>query len=484
MDEHDAPTMSISVGPAGKVGDGVNAYYVYTVTSAPINAPSTTTTTKPTETEPTKDKDAAASAQVDRRYSDFLWLHNQLSKQCAGFIIPPLPAKVVGILQGPEFREDRRAGLERFLRKVVMHDELKNTEFFKSFIECTPVELTAVKAKTQAAMLSPPSLAAVAQKTQAINSWWGKAMQRITENDHFKMLAAKAGHDVVNNETIEDPGFEELIKYVRELHTQVRVLKVKIHAADQQNKLTAGAYCDLIECLHGIADTEAAYSEVPTSDFSAVLKLLDTRARQTDSELERFGLAVKNFSRWMHAVKIAISVREDRRLHYQSKLAAKAKETSKNTGFETPTAESPTSSKTGGVTSAPIPNKNLHEEVEAARVEFEKVHARVVSEIARFRADKSAELRHMFAEFAALQVRNSAELTEALNASMVQLKSPLPSRLMFSNSSRFLSQSTFSDENNQAEDENEASALLHKMRVRPVATDSAAKPDAYADVRL
>lgn len=413
----------------------------------------------------------------------------QLSKQCAGFIIPPLPAKVVGILQGPEFLEHRRAGLERFLRKVVQHDELKNTEFFQSFIECTPVALTAIKAKVQAAKLSPPTLAIVTQKT---NSWWGKAVQRISENDKFKMLAAKAGHDIVNNETIEDPGFDELIRYVRELHNQVRVLKAKIHVADQQNKLTAGAYCDLIESLHAIADTEEAYSEVPTSDFTAVLALLDTRARQTDSELERFGMAVKDFSRWMHSVKNAIRVREDRRLHYQAKLAAKAKDAEKHTGYETSSPVGTESSTSSISTNGPGHSNNLHEEAEEARHEFEKVHARVVSEIARFRADKSAELRHMFAEFAALQMRNSVELNEALNSSMQALKSPLPSRLMFSNSSRFLSQaSTFSDNdsNNQNEELEEASALLlSKMTVTKsapapsVALNANGKP--YADVSL
>lgn len=396
----------------------------------------------------------------------------------------------MGILQGPEFLEHRRAGLERFLCKVVQHDELKNTEFFQSFIECTPVELTAIKAMVQAAKLSPPTLAAVTQKT---NSWWGKAVQRISENDKFKALAAKAGHDITNSDTIEDPGFDELIRYVKELHAQVRVLKSKIHVADQQNKLTAGAYCDLIESLHAIADTEEAYSEVPTSDFTAVLALLDTRARQTDSELERFGMAVKGFSRWMHSVKNAIRVREDRRLHYQAKLSAKAKDAEKHTGYETHSpisTESSTPSSTHGADrgSSAGHNNNLHEETEEARHEFEKVHARVVSEIARFRADKSAELRHMFAEFAALQMRNSVELNEALNSSMQALKSPLPSRLMFSNSSRFLSQaSTFSDGDNQSDELDDA---LHKLPVRtsaPAPTAAAATNatgKSYADVRL
>lgn len=46
----------ISVASAGKVGDGVNAYHVYPITSTPANEPLT----------------------VDRRYSDFLWLHHQV----------------------------------------------------------------------------------------------------------------------------------------------------------------------------------------------------------------------------------------------------------------------------------------------------------------------------------------------------------------------------------------------------------------------
>uniref|UniRef100_K3WEG7 PX domain-containing protein n=1 Tax=Globisporangium ultimum (strain ATCC 200006 / CBS 805.95 / DAOM BR144) TaxID=431595 RepID=K3WEG7_GLOUD len=459
--------MEISVGPAGRVGDGVNAYFVYKVTSDADDVSNNNSA----------DDNSSTAQVVDRRYSDFLWLHEQLSKQCAGFIIPPLPAKVVGILQGPEFLEHRRAGLERFLRKVVQHDELKNTNHFKSFLECSPVELTAIKTASQA--VTPPSLAAVAEKTQAINSWWGKAVQRISENDSFKLLAAKAGHEITNSSTIEDPGFEELIKYVRELHNQVRVLKAKIHVADQQNKLTAGAYCDLIESLHAIADTEDAYSDIPTNDFSAVLSLLDTRARQTDSELERFELLVKDFSRWMHSVKNAISVREDRRLHYQAKLAAKkAKDAQVAARAETSNNNESTKSPRFPIT--PSSNNNsaeqLNHDLAAAKEEFEKVHARVVSEIARFRADKSAELRQMFADFATLQARNSAELSEVLASSMKTLQSPLPTKSTFSKSSRFLSLSSISDDSNQTEDELDDS--LRKMSVRPAATPEVAAPDA------
>lgn len=78
MDEHETPTMRIAVGPAGKVGDGVNAYYVYTVTSEPIVTAATDKPATVAETEPTAEKSKEAAVHVDRRYSDFLWLHNQV----------------------------------------------------------------------------------------------------------------------------------------------------------------------------------------------------------------------------------------------------------------------------------------------------------------------------------------------------------------------------------------------------------------------
>jgi hypothetical protein len=45
---------TICVGPAGKIGDGVNAYHVFKVFKT------------------------VAGPEVDRRYSDFLWLHTQV----------------------------------------------------------------------------------------------------------------------------------------------------------------------------------------------------------------------------------------------------------------------------------------------------------------------------------------------------------------------------------------------------------------------
>jgi sorting nexin-1/2 len=393
MSESDLSTSSraadITVGAAGKVGDGVNSYFVYKVTSAD-------------------------DVVVERRYSDFLWLHHQLAKQCAGYVIPPLPAKVVGLLQGPEFLEHRRAGLERFLRKVVNHDELRNSNFFRSFLECSIVELTALKAEAQkASSMNATSMSSVVQRTQSLNNWWGKTYQRMVENDALNLFGSRSNNeDGESSGVIEDPEFTKVAKYVAKLHAQIQSLKSKVRAASNQNKLAAGAHCDLIECLNWVADAEEENAEMPTSYYSALLSVLDTRARQMDAELENFSASVDDIARWIKAVQKALDVREDRRYLYQAQLAAHRKAVNGD-GPDSPSAT------------------RLSNDLVAAKDEFERVHARVMREVARFRGQKAVELKKLFLEFAQLQLRNSKELEKIVSQSTTELETPLPAKLVY-----------------------------------------------------
>lgn len=484
--------VKVTVGAAGKVGDGVNAYYVFPVTSANV------------ATEP---------LQVDRRYSDFLWLHHHMKRQCAGYIIPPLPAKVVGFLQGPEFLEQRRAGLERFLRKVVAHDELRDSSFFRAFLECSQVELTALKADASAAgaaldtprnagspaseasfasspgaalsrsssfTSTPTSFASVVQQTQMLNSWWGKARQRLAENNQLRLLAARAGHELPRANTIEDPVFDAHVQYLAELDAQVAQLKAKVRAAHRQNKLSAGAYCDLIECMSAMADGEEERGEMPAAYFSAMLALLDTRARQMDGEFDKFATRVDSLARWVKAVQRAVAVREDRRLHYQAQLAACP---AADAAEKTPLDDQPDENNNG----EPLDNELLE-----AKDEFETVHARVMKEIARFRSEKAVELRKMFLEFAALQVRCTAELNDVLASSNKTLNEPLPPQLRATGSTSFYDSASSvgsgsGDENNNGDANKVVPAGVptkSKSRVDAAKASLLKAQQAYSDVRL
>ena len=73
-------------------------------------------------------------SSVLRRYSDFLWLYERLHKQRAGAIVPPLPEKQAVSRFSPEFVEERRCALERFLRRVICHPELMDCEALGVFL--------------------------------------------------------------------------------------------------------------------------------------------------------------------------------------------------------------------------------------------------------------------------------------------------------------------------------------------------------------
>ncbi|KDN42475.1 hypothetical protein RSAG8_06792, partial [Rhizoctonia solani AG-8 WAC10335] len=111
-------SFTITVGDPQKVGDPINPYIVYTVT---------TKTNSPHYRKP--------NMSVLRRYSDFLWLFETLSFNKPGVFIPPVPEKQgFGRFQGA-FVEQRRLALNNCIQKIANHPILSTDDDFKFFIE-------------------------------------------------------------------------------------------------------------------------------------------------------------------------------------------------------------------------------------------------------------------------------------------------------------------------------------------------------------
>ena len=79
---------------------------------------------------------------VKRRFSDFLWLQEQLIEHHKGIIIPPVPDKdfmktnvISGNRFSRQFLEYRRRELERFLIRVTSHPILCTSKFVQLFLE-------------------------------------------------------------------------------------------------------------------------------------------------------------------------------------------------------------------------------------------------------------------------------------------------------------------------------------------------------------
>ncbi|KAJ3330581.1 Vacuolar protein sorting-associated protein 5 [Blyttiomyces sp. JEL0837] len=112
-------SFEVNISDPQKVGaDLINAHVIYKVK---------TKTNAPQYRNP--------EFSVQRRYRDFLWLHNQLTDKYPGAIIPPVPEKhAIGRFQD-DFVESRRAALERCVRKITTHPVLQTDDDVRMFLE-------------------------------------------------------------------------------------------------------------------------------------------------------------------------------------------------------------------------------------------------------------------------------------------------------------------------------------------------------------
>ncbi|XP_075388038.1 sorting nexin-1 isoform X1 [Tenrec ecaudatus] len=129
-EQEDQFDLTVSITDPEKIGDGMNAYVAYTVT---------TQTSLPMF--------RSKQFSVKRRFSDFLGLYEKLSEKHAqnGFIVPPPPEKsLIGMTKvkvgkedssSAEFLEKRRAALERYLQRVVSHPTLLQDPGVREFLE-------------------------------------------------------------------------------------------------------------------------------------------------------------------------------------------------------------------------------------------------------------------------------------------------------------------------------------------------------------
>ncbi|XP_034390287.1 sorting nexin-1a isoform X2 [Cyclopterus lumpus] len=129
-EQEDKFDISISVKDPEKIGDGMNAYMAYKVTTqTPLPMFRNKTFT------------------VRRRFSDFLGLYEKLSEKHGpnGFIVPPPPEKsILGMTKvkvgkedssSADFVERRRAALERYLQRIVHHPSLLQDPDVREFLE-------------------------------------------------------------------------------------------------------------------------------------------------------------------------------------------------------------------------------------------------------------------------------------------------------------------------------------------------------------
>ncbi|RLN88500.1 hypothetical protein BBJ28_00002169, partial [Nothophytophthora sp. Chile5] len=173
-------------------------------------------------------------------------------------------------------------------------------------------------------------------------------------------------------------------------------------------------------------------------------------------------------------VSNALEVREDRRFLYQAQLAAHRRAVD-GEGPDSPSAA------------------RLSNDLVAAKDEFERVHARVMREVTRFRGQKALELKKLFVEFAMLQMRNSQELGKVVAQSTTELEEPLPAKLLFAARTPASCANLFDSGNSFALDKHMATSKSTASTESPTGSNSAevmpksdrtSGVETYSDVRI
>jgi sorting nexin-1/2 len=87
------------------------------------------------------------SIEVNRRFSDFDWLHKRLQTEFRGYLVPALPDKQLLNSSSPEFLEKRRQELEKFLNLLLGNAEFNRSSALRIFLTTPDKDFETAKQK-------------------------------------------------------------------------------------------------------------------------------------------------------------------------------------------------------------------------------------------------------------------------------------------------------------------------------------------------
>ncbi|XP_026058170.1 sorting nexin-1-like [Carassius auratus] len=288
--------LNISVTNPEKVGDGMNAYMAYKVS---------------TQTSLTMFR--SKTFTVRRRFSDFLGLYEKLSEKHSqnGYIVPPPPEKsILGMTKvkvgkedhsSAEFVERRRAALERYLQRVVSHPSLLQDPDVREFLEKEELpRAVSTQTLSGAGFLKMLNKAtdAVSKMTIKMNEqdvWFDEKIQDVeNEEQHMRKL-----HVMV----------ESLVNHRKELsgNTAVFAKSVAMLGSSEDNTALSRALSQLAEVEDRI---EQLHQEQASNDFFTFSELLADYIRLLGAVKGCFDQRMKVWQRWQDAENMLQKKRE------------------------------------------------------------------------------------------------------------------------------------------------------------------------------
>ncbi|XP_068458447.1 sorting nexin-1a [Clinocottus analis] len=295
-EQEDKFEISISVKDPEKIGDGMNAYMAYKVT---------TQTTLPMFRNKT--------FTVRRRFSDFLGLYEKLSEKHGpnGFIVPPPPEKsILGMTKvkvgkedssSADFVERRRGALERYLQRIVNHPSLLQDPDVREFLEREELpRAVGTQALSGAGFLKMINKAtdAVSKMTIKMNEsdvWFEEKLQEVESADQqFRKLHAMV---------------ESLVLHRKELslNTASFAKSTAMLGSAEDNTALSRALSQLAEVEDKM---EQLHQEQATNDTFSFAELIADYIRLLGAVRGSFDHRMKAWQRWQDAQTVLQKKRE------------------------------------------------------------------------------------------------------------------------------------------------------------------------------
>jgi len=354
-----------------------------------------------------------AFSAVLRRYSDFVWLFEKFHDERAGAIVPPLPEKKPTGRFNPQFIEDRRRSLERFLRRVSVHPELQDCSCLDTFLRADDVTFHAAKHSKNNVLLqqstmmgsmvpgAPPQLMPKPKK-EGFKRWFAETKTSISG-------------DLVRSP--DDELFEEIQRYVHGLDSQMKNVQTQASALVRKGKEIANGLFEFGLAFNLLGQSEAdalgdALGKVgETADRLSVLS-----AEHSDREAAEFEDPLVDIIKTIHSVKMALQKRHEKRLTYSTCLQSVE---SKQHSLAKMRAQIGMEAKAYGTE---MSLRRAQDNAALARDDFAATSQRVLREVDRFKRETAEDMRRTVLEYIRMQVDYNKRMEEIWAALIPQLE--------------------------------------------------------------
>ena len=420
------------------------------VSSLPFSLPSLSTTpvTYSISTLCECDPPRVAGAEVQRRFSDLVWLHQQLTTlpQYGGWLLPPLPEHGLHLPlpQRPsdEFLEERRRAMELFLRRLLSHEALRHSPHLQLFLRADDTQLAAAKAGKSTVLpssggsgaggagasssSSSASVASVPSGSSA--SVWGAYLRDSLTSLSASLTATVAPGSVAKarERSAADVASDAMLEHAVQLETSLASLHTAVESLQVREQRLGKSWFELGLSCGVLGQAEAGAAEhVLAGAFSALAHASSqlSALENQKAEAERLQLSrVLDDQR-----RIAASVQQMARSRaaalatYQHALSVcDAKQQQQQIEQRAPHTQ-PSSSGAGSAGSVLADAESV---AQRRAAELGEVTRRSQVEFARYRNEKQQVLRDASLLFVRLQIEHSRQVQAAWENVLQRLEAP------------------------------------------------------------